>query len=197
MLKIVIFEPHPDDLLFGTGPKIFDWIEEGHNVHIITVTDGRAAYRDAREIDMPEDEVAEMRINEAKRVIEFLGLNKENHHLLFFHDAVGKKYVKEGIERVKPIISNADRIVLPSNNNLHEDHQATHDIAIEAAKDLNLDIEISAVLKRIFIFTISTFGFLVEKIFKRPFAFQFFNIDAEKLKNGEWEIEAVISGREQ
>jgi len=67
----------------------------------------------------------------------------------------------------------------------------------EIINDLNLDIEIPAVLKRIFIFTISTFGFLVEKIFKRPFAFQFFDINAKELKNEEWEIEAVISGREQ
>lgn len=68
----------------------------------------------------------------------------------------------------------------------------------EIVNDLNLDISIEAVLKRIFIFSISSFGFLVEQIFERPFSFQFFSIDSEKLDNGEeWIIEAIISGREQ
>lgn len=45
-MKIVIFEPHPDDLLFGPGPILLDWIKEGtHEIHVITVTDGRACFR--------------------------------------------------------------------------------------------------------------------------------------------------------
>ncbi|MBD3195424.1 MAG: hypothetical protein GF317_10235 [Candidatus Lokiarchaeota archaeon] len=67
----------------------------------------------------------------------------------------------------------------------------------EIISDLGLDISISAVLKRIFIFTITSFGYLVEEIFQRPFAFQIFSIDANELSNGEWEVEATISGREQ
>ena len=27
-MKIVIFEPHPDDLLFGPGPILLDWMKE-------------------------------------------------------------------------------------------------------------------------------------------------------------------------
>ena len=45
-MKIVIFEPHPDDLFIGPGPILLDWINEGnHDIHIITVTDGMACYR--------------------------------------------------------------------------------------------------------------------------------------------------------
>lgn len=145
ILKIVIFEPHPDDLLFGPGPILLEWINEGnHDIHIITVTDGRACYRSGDDsysedvAHMTEDYVAEMRISEAKKSIEFLGLPSENHHLLYFHDADGQKYVKEGIKKVKPLIKDVDRIVLPSTHNIHADHQATHDIAIGAAKELNL-----------------------------------------------------------
>jgi len=36
------------------------------------------------------------------------------------------------------IIKDGDRIVLPSNNNKHLDHQATYEIAMGAAKELNL-----------------------------------------------------------
>ena len=143
-MKIVIFEPHPDDLLFGPGPILFDWIKEGHEIHVITVTDGRASYRGGKDVYTPEvykmteDDVADMRLNEAKKTVEFLGIPVKHLHLLKFHDAKARKHIKEGIERVKPILKGVNRIVLPSDHNKHRDHQATHDIAIMSAKELNL-----------------------------------------------------------
>lgn len=144
ILKIVIFEPHPDDLLMGVGQIIFGWIEQGHNIHIVTVTDGRACYRKMEDdktieaLKMTEDEIARERLTEAKRTVEFLGLPPENLHLLKLPDAEAQDYIRSGIKRVIPIIKNADRLVIPSDHNLHEDHQATHDIAIGAAKVLQL-----------------------------------------------------------
>ena len=67
----------------------------------------------------------------------------------------------------------------------------------EVLNELNIDEKLENVLKRVFIFVINSFGPMVEQIFERPFAFQFSSIDAEQLPNGEWEIIAVISGREQ
>ena len=64
-MKIVIFEPHPDDLLFGPGPILLDWIKDNNEIHIITVTDGRACYRSGEDnysddvADMTEDDVAD------------------------------------------------------------------------------------------------------------------------------------------
>ncbi|MHA1671845.1 MAG: PIG-L deacetylase family protein [Promethearchaeota archaeon] len=143
-MKIVVFEPHPDDLLFGPGPILLEWIEKKHDIHVITVTDGRACFRVGEQADsenapiMSEDDVANMRTKEAREAIKFLGIPIENHHLFNFHDADGQKNVKEGIVKAIPIIKSADRIFLPSDNNLHVDHQATHDIAIGASKSLSL-----------------------------------------------------------
>ncbi len=76
-----------------------------------------------------------------------------------------------------------------------------NDKEIEIIKDvisqLNLQVKTESILKRIFIFAISSFGFMVEQIFGRPFAFQFFDISANPLPNDEWEVVAIISGREQ
>ncbi|MFW9880683.1 MAG: hypothetical protein ACFFG0_47050 [Candidatus Thorarchaeota archaeon] len=76
-----------------------------------------------------------------------------------------------------------------------------NDKEIEVIEDvlhqLRINANIESILKRIFIFTISSFGFMVEQIFGRPFAFQFFDISANPLPNNEWEIIAIISGREQ
>ncbi|MGV9203570.1 MAG: PIG-L deacetylase family protein, partial [Promethearchaeia archaeon] len=116
-MKIVVLEPHPDDLLFGPGPILLDWLEEDHEIHVITVTDGRACYRAAKDVlnedarNMSEDEVAEMRINEAKEAIEFLGLPSDNHHLLKFYDAEGPKYVNDAVEKIKPHLQGVDRLV--------------------------------------------------------------------------------------
>ena len=144
-MKIIIFEPHPDDLLFGPGPILLEWInDKKHDIHVITVTDGRACFRVGEQADadnapiMTEDEVATMRTKEAREAVKFLGIPKENHHPFNFHDADGQKNVKEGIEKTIPLIKDADRIFFPSDNNHHVDHQATHDIVIGASKSLSL-----------------------------------------------------------
>ncbi|MHA1459053.1 MAG: PIG-L deacetylase family protein, partial [Promethearchaeota archaeon] len=177
-MKIVIFEPHPDDLLFGPGPILLEWINEGnHDIHIITVTDGRACYRFADDVlseeakNMTENEVAKMRITEAKKSVAFIGVSPENHHLFYFHDAEGQKYVKEGIIKAKHIIKDADKIVFPSNHNLHADHQATHDIAKSAAKELKL------VKAEYFVYFISSYGKFQEDSKDKQFQY---NIDEER-----------------
>lgn len=76
-----------------------------------------------------------------------------------------------------------------------------NDKEIEVIEDviqkLDINTNTESILKRIFIFTISSFGFMVEQIFGRPFAFQFFDITANSLPDNEWEVVAIISGREQ
>jgi hypothetical protein len=71
------------------------------------------------------------------------------------------------------------------------------EIIEDVINQLNIEASTESILKRIFIFTISSFGFMVEQIFERPFAFQFFDINANSLPDNEWEVVAIISGREQ
>ncbi|MFX0059943.1 MAG: hypothetical protein ACFE85_04105 [Candidatus Hodarchaeota archaeon] len=67
----------------------------------------------------------------------------------------------------------------------------------EVIKQLNIEVKTEAILKRLLIFAIFSFGPMVEQVFGRPFAFQFSSIDADRLENGEWEVIAIISAREQ
>ncbi len=146
-MKIVVFAPHPDDELGGAGGSILKWMEEGHEVHIIYISDGRAAYTferkmgrlvEAEETQISEEELVAIRMKEIDDVIEYLNLPRQNIHKFMLPDQDVKNHIKEGIEKSKEIIKDADRIVLPSNNNVHEDHQATYDIAVGAAKELGL-----------------------------------------------------------
>jgi len=150
-MKIIVFAPHPDDESYGAGGSIMKWLEEGHDIHIIWFTDGRAGYRKAREENkledceatrISEDELARIRLSEADTAGEFLGIKKENRHFLKYFDSELNKYVDKAVEQIKDIVKDADRFIIPSNNNKHQDHQATHDIAVKVAEELNLkDLE--------------------------------------------------------
>ena len=141
-LKIVILEPHPIDLLMSSGPMIFDWIEEGHDIHVITITDGRTFFKKYKDLatKMSEDDIADMRIIEAKKAIEFLKIPAKNLHTLDFENLKSQTSIKKGIERIKPLIKGANRILLPSNKNNDVNHQATYDIVRKVAQDLKLDL---------------------------------------------------------
>ena len=149
-MKIVVFVPHPDDEIFGAGGSILKWMNEGHNVHIVYVTDNRALItwgkksnqiivEEAQEyINLSDDQVGEIGLKEAKSVAKAFGFPNDAVHLFEFHDQDALNQISRGITLAKAIIYDADRIVIPSDNNNHPDHQATHTIAKEAAIELNL-----------------------------------------------------------
>jgi LmbE family N-acetylglucosaminyl deacetylase len=149
IVKIVIFAPHPDDETFGAGGSIIKWLEEENDIHIIWLTDGRAGYRkpreeksldDCEETRISEEELANIRLEEAKTVAGFLGVKKKNRHFLKFYDQELKDNIEEAVEKIKQIVRNADIFVIPSNNNDHPDHQATYDIAIKIAEELDHNV---------------------------------------------------------
>ncbi|MHA2283860.1 MAG: hypothetical protein ACXAC5_23715 [Promethearchaeota archaeon] len=78
-------------------------------------------------------------------------------------------------------------------------HYNSNEIGVieDVMKELNIQGTIESILKRVFIFAISSFSYMVEQIFGRPFAFQFFDISSKSLPNNECEVLAIISGREQ
>ncbi len=147
ILKIVVFAPHPDDESYGAGGSILTWLNEGHNIHIIWLTDGRACYREPKIIGdledceatrISEDELAKIRLAEADAAGEFLGIKKENRHFLKFFDQELRKHIEEAVDKIKDILEDVDRFVIPSANNNHPDHQATYEIAVKVAEELNL-----------------------------------------------------------
>lgn len=147
MKKIVIFSPHPDDELIGAGGSMLKWKSEGDQVHIIYMSDGRAAYTyerandnlvETEETTITEEELAECRMQEIDKVAKFLNITTKNIHKFKFPDQKVRDFKEAGIEQSKTIIKDAHRVVIPSNNNPHVDHQATFDIAVRTAQELNL-----------------------------------------------------------
>jgi len=150
-MKIIVFAPHPDDEIYGCGGSILKWMDEGHEVHIIYVTDNRVLISWGRAHDqlieemakrysnLNEDEIAEIGLKEAEEVAKSFGFKKENIHLFKFHDQGASNRIDDGVKLAVNIIKDANRIVLPSNNNNHVDHQATHIMAKNAAIILGLE----------------------------------------------------------
>ena len=62
-MKIVVFAPHPDDEIYGCGGSILKWMEEGHDVHIVYVTDNRVLITWGKEHNQLLEEEAKDYIN--------------------------------------------------------------------------------------------------------------------------------------
>jgi LmbE family N-acetylglucosaminyl deacetylase len=149
-MKIVVFAPHPDDEIFGCGGSILKWMDEGHELHVAYVTDNRALIQwgikenqllseYAKDyINLSEDEIAEIALKEASEVSKAFGFEKANVYSFQIHDQNVMNKLNLGTKLSKEIIKDADRILLPSDNNPHPDHQGTHIIVKRAAKELNL-----------------------------------------------------------
>jgi LmbE family N-acetylglucosaminyl deacetylase len=152
-MKIVVLAPHPDDEIYGCGGSILKWVEEGHEVHIIYVTDNRVLISwglKANELvveeiddykDLNENQIAEIALKEAEDAASALGILPDNVHLLKIHDQDAMNKIDLAVSLSKEIIKNADRIVLPGDIKSHPDHKATHIIAKKAGKELELDSE--------------------------------------------------------
>jgi len=149
-MKIVVFAPHPDDEVYGCGGSIFKWMDEGHDVHVIYVTDNCALISWGKENDelieeeaqeymnLTEEEIGKIGLEEAVKAAKEFGFPESNVHLFKFRDQDAKNHIEDGIRLSKEIIKDADRLVIPSDNNNHPDHQATHLMAKTAAQELNL-----------------------------------------------------------
>jgi len=145
-MKVVIFAPHPDDEVFGCGGSILKWIDEGHDTHIIYVTDNRALISWGLKVDevieeeaqkylnLNEEEIAEIGLKEAEEVAEAFGFVKSKIHLLKFHDRDAKNQIDLGVSLSKEFLKNTDIIVIPGYKDSHPDHLATHLIAKRIAK---------------------------------------------------------------
>ena len=149
-MKIVVFAPHPDDEIFGCGGSILKWLNNGYNVHLIYITDNRALIEWGIKEDqliedcaqkyrnLSKDEIAQIALEEARNVSKLFGLPHNQVHFFKIHDQDAENNIELGIKLASKIIPKADRIVLPSDNNNHKDHQATHTIAKEATKQASL-----------------------------------------------------------
>ena len=72
-MRLLYILPHPDDESFGPGPVINKYIEEGHEIHLLTLTKGGATKQRFR-LNLSIEEMGEVRYKEMLDVEKLLKL---------------------------------------------------------------------------------------------------------------------------
>lgn len=74
MSRILYVFPHPDDESFGPAPAIAQQLENGHEVHLLTLTKGGAT-KQRHKLGLNVEEMGEVRLREMIQVEKTLGLS--------------------------------------------------------------------------------------------------------------------------
>lgn len=111
---------HPDDVEIGCGGVLLRHSGVGHDVHVLTLTSGEAGGD------------GQIRAAESERAAELM--SAELHLLDLADTAITERgetvgAISEVVDRVKPTT-----IYLPSGRDVHQDHRATHNASLVAAR---------------------------------------------------------------
>lgn len=130
--RILVLAPHTDDAELGCGGTIARFCEQGAEVHV-------AAFSTAEE-SLPEGMPKDTLRTEFKEAMPKLGVKTENVHVysypvrkLNFH----RQEVLEELVRLRSALA-PELIFLPSQHDLHQDHQVLHAEGLRAFKDLSV-----------------------------------------------------------
>ena len=123
---VMVFSPHPDDDLIGSGGSIIKHLNHGNEVIAVYVTSGEAGSQ-----EYTKEELREIRENEAKKVGNFLGL----HEQIFLRNPDGfLEYNKKNLTRIMGLIreKKPDVVYIPHDKDGHPDHSTTSKLVLTA-----------------------------------------------------------------
>ncbi len=150
--RIVVLAPHDDDPLIGAGLLLRELINQGSEVYIAILTDGRKGYC---RIDQ-KNNIISIRREETENAYECIGIIPYNikrfelpdsdlyKHAYVWEYKRGKNngLIAQLIEYFRDI--RATRFLLPNENDFHIDHRVTFDIgrycAIQASEKIVPDL---------------------------------------------------------
>lgn len=122
-MRYMVVEAHPDDMVFFCGGTVAKLIRDGHDVYVLTVTDGQQGTLD-RTYDS-EAKLAETMRSEQGKACSFLGVKEvffmgEKNHFLQPTLALREKIVRY-VRRIQP---QAVFTLDPWNEDENPDHRA-------------------------------------------------------------------------
>lgn len=132
----LVLAPHPDDESLGCAGLIATLVNQGTTVNLILTTDGSQSHPNS--LNYPADKLALVRLEELKKAMDLLGLEKEA--LKCYQAKDGSMPAKgmpgfselttrlaEDLVRILP-----DLILVPYELDPHCDHRATHQLLLAA-----------------------------------------------------------------
>lgn len=124
----MIFAPHPDDDILGCGGSIARYARQGHEVTTVFMTSGEAG-----SLNVPCDELADMRENEARQAAMVLKVSE----CIFLKNPDGYlEYNRDNLVEIVTMLRcrKPDIIYLPHSLDGNEDHRVTHKLVLDACR---------------------------------------------------------------
>lgn len=137
-MKVLFIFAHPDDETFGAGGTIAKLIKDGHDVSVITATDGQAGMT-GEYGDIGPLELGIIRRKEQSEAAKILGIpENKTTHLGMMDGTLAGKSEEELISQIKPLIEkeNPDVVITFEKNGIsnHPDHKMISRVATESFK---------------------------------------------------------------
>ena len=139
--RMIVFAPHPDDETLACGGTIIRKIQEGFDVHVVVMTDGRHSHDVTLGLAEPSPEtIAEIRAIEFSEATRVLGVNPGNMILLGFEDGKLREHMSEARERTVRILREVRpvEIYMPYRDDANEDHRTTYEIVAGSVRKADL-----------------------------------------------------------
>jgi len=130
--RVVVLAPHTDDGELGCGGSIAKFIENGYDVYYVAFSSARQS--------LPEGYPDDTLVKEVKAATKILGIKPENL-ILYDYEVRKFSYVRqdilEDLVKLKKELD-PDLVLIPSINDLHQDHQTVANEALRAFKETSI-----------------------------------------------------------
>ncbi|WPP52591.1 PIG-L deacetylase family protein [Catalinimonas niigatensis] len=177
-MKLLYVFPHPDDESFGPAGAMYTQLQQGHEMHLLTLTKGEAT-KQRHKLGVSLEEMGEIRFQEMQKVKKTLGLTSltvldlPDNKLKALDPRMIETVVRNHIEKIEPDIL----VSYPVHgiSGFH-DHLVMHAVT----KRVYLEIKDAGhdYLKRLAFFTIPDNG---DPQFKKPDGFRLKNSTQEEI----------------
>jgi LmbE family N-acetylglucosaminyl deacetylase len=130
---LLVVSPHPDDEVLGAGGLMRMWSAWRHNVALVSVTDGEAAYPDWRDL-------GGCRRAELDCALGVLGASRIHRIQLGLPDGGGDANVPALREALAILCELKPTLIAPYECDGHPDHEAAGQVCLEIAREFDLPI---------------------------------------------------------
>lgn len=129
--RLVVVSPHPDDEVLGCGGLMQAALDQGIDVHVVSVTDGEACYTD--QPLWPAARLRDARRRELADAMRLLGMDATHVTTLALPDGAVATHEADLAAALAAQLVAGDLLVAPWINDAHPDHDATGRAALAAA----------------------------------------------------------------
>ncbi|MEK7461012.1 MAG: PIG-L deacetylase family protein [Patescibacteria group bacterium] len=138
--KVLVLAPHPDDDIFGCGGALAKHVDQGDEIQIIYLCDGRSGTKRAT-TEIVREELKKTRRTEAAAAAEILGIPADDLSFWGYRDGnliANKTTTKALTQMIADFMPRTIYLPHPSDN--HPDHEATASVLAKTLLAIGTDL---------------------------------------------------------